>query len=165
VLSRSPQGGSFRRSASSIVPAIFYSLCSPSPRQPSISAVIPRLFLPCIFRACRFRRLFPLGFLILAFLALLGGILYAPSNFDGLAYRTPRVLNWLSTQFWHWIHTPDERMNARACGFEWMTAPLLLFTGSDRLLFLINWFSFLLLPGLLFSFLKAFYVPARVAWT
>ena len=30
---------------------------------------------------------------------------------------------------------------------EWLTAPLLLFTKSDRALFLINLISFLLLPG------------------
>jgi len=35
----------------------------------------------------RFRRLFPLGFLILAVLAILGGVLHAPSNYDALAYR------------------------------------------------------------------------------
>src|SRR5258706_3333785 len=33
----------------------------------------------------RFTRLFPLAFLLLAGLAILGGVLHAPSNYDGLA--------------------------------------------------------------------------------
>lgn len=44
----------------------------------------------------RFRRPFPLAFLILAAMAFLGGALYAPSNYDALAYRVPRVLHWLA---------------------------------------------------------------------
>lgn len=118
-----------------------------------------------LFPLRRFRRLFPLGFIIIAVFCFIGGLLYAPANFDGLCYRTPRALHWIFAQQWHWIHSPDGRMNTRACGFEWITVPLILFTGSDRLFFLINWFSFLLLPGVLFSFLRAFYVPGRVAWS
>ncbi len=55
-------------------------------------------------------------------------------------------------------------MNNRACGFEWLTAPLLLFTKSDRALFLLNFLSFLLLPGLIFSVFRRLGVRARVAW-
>src|SRR5208283_3031310 len=40
----------------------------------------------------RFRRPFPLAFLIVGSLAILGGVIYAPNNYDALAYRTPRVL-------------------------------------------------------------------------
>src|SRR5208283_5640035 len=47
---------------------------------------------------------------------------------------------------------------------EWLTAPLLLFTKSDRALFLINFISFLLLPGLIFSLFTRLGVRARVAW-
>ena len=64
--------------------------------------------------------------LIFAVLVFLGGVLYAPTNHTGLSYRTPRVLHWLSEGHWHWIHTPSYRMNDRACGFEWLSAPLLL---------------------------------------
>ena len=46
----------------------------------------------------RFRRPFPLGFLILATLATIGGFLYAPTNFDDLAFRSPRVLHWLAAE-------------------------------------------------------------------
>src|SRR5579859_3395183 len=53
----------------------------------------------------RFKRSFPFAFLILAVLAFVGGVIYAPSNYDGLAYRTPRVLHWLAEGRWHWVHT------------------------------------------------------------
>jgi hypothetical protein len=55
-------------------------------------------------------------------------------------------------------------MNDRACGIEWLTAPLLLFTRSDRALFLINFLPYLLLPGLVFSVFTRLGVRARVAW-
>jgi len=55
-------------------------------------------------------------------------------------------------------------MNDRACGIEWLTAPLLLFTKSDRALFLLNFVPFLLLPGLVFSIFMRLGVRARVAW-
>jgi hypothetical protein len=112
----------------------------------------------------RFRHALPLGFALLAFLVLLGGLLYPPTNHTGLTYRTPRVLNWLAEEHWFWIHTPNFRMNNRACGFEWLSAPLLLFTRSDRLLFLLNFFPFLLLPGLIYSVFTRLGVRPRVAW-
>src|SRR5262245_11086125 len=40
----------------------------------------------------RFGRGFPLAFLILASLAILGGALHPPSNYDAHAYRLPRML-------------------------------------------------------------------------
>ncbi len=55
-------------------------------------------------------------------------------------------------------------MNDRACGIEWLSAPLLLFTKSDRALFLLNFIPFLLLPGLVFSIFTRLGVRARVAW-
>ena len=112
----------------------------------------------------RFRRPLPLGFAVLAVLIFLGGAMYAPTNYTGLNYRLPRVLQWLAHGQWWWIHTPNVRMNDRACGIEWLTAPLLLFTKSDRALFLINFISFLLLPGLIFSVFTRLGVRARVAW-
>lgn len=112
----------------------------------------------------RFRRGFPLLFAVLAAVVLLSGLPYAPSNHTGLSYRLPRVLHWLQAGEWHWIFTPNLRMNTRACGIEWLSAPLLLFTKSDRGLFLLNFIPFLLLPGLLFSTLTRLGVRARVAW-
>jgi len=112
----------------------------------------------------RIRRPLPLAFLILTGLMLLGGVLYAPSNYDGMTYRVPRILHWLAADQWHWIHTTYPRVNARACGIEWVSAPLILFSHSDRLLFLINVVSFLLLPGLVFSVFTRLGVRPRVAW-
>ncbi|HVM51461.1 MAG TPA: hypothetical protein VMU04_25745 [Candidatus Acidoferrum sp.] len=112
----------------------------------------------------RFRRAFPLAFLILATLAILGGALYPPSNYDAMAYRIPRVLHWLAAGRWHWLHTDFGRVNTRACGMEWLSAPLIAFTRTDRTLFLINAVSFLLLPGLIFSVFRRVGVGPRVAW-
>jgi hypothetical protein len=112
----------------------------------------------------RFRRWLPRAFALLAFVILLGGVLYPATDHTALSYRIPRVLQWLAAGQWHWIHTADYRMNDRACGIEWLSAPLLLFSRSDRLLFLLNFIPFLLLPGLLFSLLTRLGVRGRVAW-
>jgi hypothetical protein len=112
----------------------------------------------------RFHRWLPAAFAVLAFLILLGGAYYPPSTHEALSCRVPRVLHWLAEGRWHWIHSPVARMNDRPCGLEWLAAPLLLFTRSDRGLFLINYIPFLLLPGLLFSVCTRLGVRPRVAW-
>jgi hypothetical protein len=112
----------------------------------------------------RFRRTFPLAFLSLALLAILGGAIHAPSNYDALAYRIPRVLHWLAEGQWHWIHTGFQRVNTRACGIEWLSTPLIAFMKTERWLFLINAVSFLLLPGLVFSVFRRVGARPRVAW-
>lgn len=121
------------------------------------SAITPRKL------KSRFRRGFPRAFLILASLAILGGVLYPPSNYDALAYRVPRMLHWLAEGQWHWIHTDFPRLNTRATGFEWLSTPLILITQSDRAIFLINAVNFLFLPGLFFSVLSRMGVNRRVA--
>jgi hypothetical protein len=113
---------------------------------------------------CRFRRPFPLAFLILAAMAFLGGAWYAPNNYDALTYRIPRVLHWLAVDQWHWIHTDSPRLNNRSCGIEWVSAPFIALLKTDRPLFLINIVSFLLLPGLVFSVFTRLGVRQRVAW-
>ena len=112
----------------------------------------------------RFRRPLPGAFAVLTLLILLGGILYPPTNHTAFTYRLPRVLNWLAHNGWFWIHTPDWRLNDRACGIEWLAAPLVLFTHSDRGLFLLNFIPFVLLPGLFFSICTQLGVRARAAW-
>jgi hypothetical protein len=107
----------------------------------------------------------PLCFVVLSLLAFAGGALYQPSNYDALAYRTPRVLHWLAEAKWHWIHTDFARLNTRGCGMEWVTAPLIAFTGTDRFLFLINVVCFALLPGRVFSVLTRLGVTGRTAWS
>ena len=121
---------------------------------------------PKKFRALRhrFKRRAPLLFLAIAGFALLSGCLYPALNYDANAYRLPRVFHWLWAGQWHWIHTFDARMNISACGFEWLSAPLILFTHTDRFLFLINWLSYLMLPGLLFGVFTRLQVRPRVAW-
>ncbi len=123
----------------------------------------PRKFCPERFFR-RFRRPFPFAFLILSGMAFVGGALYGPSNYDALAYRVPRVLNWLATGHWNWIHTIFPRVNASSCGVEWVSAPLIVFFKTDRLLFLLSFISFLFLPGLVFSVLTRLGVRCRAAW-
>lgn len=110
------------------------------------------------------RRLLPASFFLVAFLALLAGSIYSPNNFDALTYRLPRVLCWLQDNGWSWLHTINVRLNNRATGFEWLIAPQLSLLHTDRLLFLLNYFSFLLLPGLLFCLLRECRAQARTAW-
>jgi hypothetical protein len=112
----------------------------------------------------RFRKPFPLAFLILAAMAFLGGVLHPPSNYDGLAYRVPRVLHWLAAGQWQWIYTGFERVNVRSCGIEWVSAPFIALLKTDRLLFLVNIASLLLLPGLMFSVFTRLGVCRRTAW-
>jgi hypothetical protein len=112
----------------------------------------------------RFRHFLPASFALLATLVFLSGLLYAPTDHTGLSYRLPRVLHWLQHGRWFWIHTPNYRMNDRACGIEWLSAPLLLFLKSDRALFLLNFIPFILMPGQLFSVWTRFGVRPRVAW-
>ena len=103
-------------------------------------------------------------FFLLVLLALLSGSLQPDLDYDANAYRLPRVFHWLWFEQWHWIRTFDARMNISGCGFEWLSAPLILFTHTDRLLFFINWISYLLLPGLIFSAFIRLQVRPRVAW-
>jgi len=112
----------------------------------------------------RFRSWLPASWLGLSVMALVGGLLYLPTNYDALAYRTPRVLNWLAEGQWHWIHTEFNRLNTRAMGFEWIATPLIALTHTDRFLFLTNIVSFLLLPGLLFSLFTRLGISRRMAW-
>jgi len=112
----------------------------------------------------RCKRPAPFIFLLLVLLAFLSSSLLPDLNYDTDAYRLPRVFHWLWAGQWHWIHTSDLRMNIAGCGLEWLCAPLILFTHTDRFLFLINWISYLMLPGLIFSVFTRLQVRPRVAW-
>ena len=112
----------------------------------------------------RFRHPVSAIFIFLTLLVFLGGILHAPSNFDALTYRFPRMLHWLSAERWHWIATPNQRLNYSNTGWEWLTTPLLCLTRSDRFLFLIDAISFILMPGLCFSLFRRLGVAHRTAW-
>jgi hypothetical protein len=112
----------------------------------------------------RFRRPLPALFLLVALLAFLGGLFYAPTNYDALTYRLPRMLNWFMAGHWVWISTVNERMNWANTAWEWTAMPLLALTRSDRAFFLINALGFLLMPGLLVSIFRQLGVARRVAW-
>lgn len=112
----------------------------------------------------RFRRPFPLIFLLAASLIFIGGATHAPNNFDALNYRLPRMLNWLSAGHWFWVPTGDERMNYATPGWEWMALPFFAVLHSDRGLFLLNVAGFVLMPGLLFSVFRQMGVARRTAW-
>lgn len=112
----------------------------------------------------RFRRPFPMAWAGLTFLVLVGAIIYSPNNHTALSYRIPRSLQWIFHHGWFWIHSPDARVNDRACGLEWLSTPILLFTKSDRLLFVVNFIPYLFLPALIFSLWRHLGVRPRVAY-
>jgi hypothetical protein len=114
--------------------------------------------------ARRFRQPLAGVFLLICTLSLIGGVLYAPANYDGLTYRLPRMASWLTAGTWHWIPTVNNRMNWTNTGWEWMAMPFLALTHSDRALFLINFAGFLLMPGLVFSIFRQLRVAGPVAW-
>lgn len=140
-----------------IIAGFFWQRTHSEPRQPISVRKLKK------FRR-RFRRPAPRFFLVLALLSFGSAIFLPDLNYDSAAYKLPRVFHWLALQQWHWIHTGDARMNICACGFEWLAAPIILFTHTDRLVFLVNWISFLLLPGLIFSVFTRLQVRPRVAW-
>jgi hypothetical protein len=135
--------------------------------RPNPAAKLKRRFFPRKLsreKHLSYRRFLPFSFFILASLSLLAGLLYAPNNYDALAYRIPRVMHWLQNEGWHWIHTSCPRMNNRATGFEWLMAPQLSLWQTDRFLFLISYVPFLLMPGLIFSTIRETGGSGRGAW-
>lgn len=106
----------------------------------------------------------PALFAITTLAAAIGGFLYEPNNYDFLAYRFSRMLHWWDAGHWHWIHTSTARMNYSGTGMEWTMMPLLVFSHSSRLFFLVNIVSYLLMPGLIFSILTQLGVGRRTAW-
>ena len=116
-----------------------------------------------ILRRCR-SKLPPFLFLCLAVLSFIGAFAYQPIHSDSLSYRIPRILHWLAEGRWHWIHTPDDRMNVVAASTEWVWAPVMVFANDQRLLCLIGLISFLFLPGLLYSLFIRLGIQKRLAW-
>ena len=114
---------------------------------------------------CRFLRPLPLVYLLYLAIAIVGGTLHAPSNYDALCYRIPRILHWWSDGGWHWIGGWNARMDYSATGFEWLMAPMIILFKSDRCLFLINVISYALMPGLIYSAFTGLGISKRVAWS
>ena len=110
------------------------------------------------------RRLLPASFFLLAIITLIGGLLYEPNNHDGLSYRIPRVLHWLTHGCWFWTGNSDTRMDTRSVGFEFLSVPFLALFHTDRMIFLWNWTGFLFLPALIFQLSRRLGASGRVAW-
>jgi hypothetical protein len=96
--------------------------------------------------------------------ALLGGVLYAPTNYDALSYRIPQLLHWVAEGGWHWIDAPNTRMNIAPPGMNWLIAPFYFLTKSDRSWFVINLAAFTFLPGCLFELFRRAGAASRIAW-
>ena len=114
--------------------------------------------------ARRFTRPMPCIYLVYLVLAIVGGAIYEPTNYDAICYRIPRVLHWWNDGGWHWINDWNARMDYSATCFEWLMAPLLIVFKSDRLVFLINIISYALLPGLIYSAFTELGISRRVSW-
>ena len=105
----------------------------------------------------------PLTYAGIVVLSFISGCLYQPWSFDAVTYRLPRLLYWWTAHHWYWIGTLDHRLDFSSCGFEWQMLPVIELTHSDRLLFLLNWIPFLLLPGLTFFAFHSLGVNGRSA--
>jgi len=116
------------------------------------------------WKILRSRYLAPKIWLLLTVLALVGGMAHAPNNYDYLTYRFPRILHWSWDHAWSWIATVNQRMNYSGTGFEWLMAPLFIVFKTDRLFFLINFISYLLLPGVIFSVFSGLGISKRISW-
>jgi len=115
-------------------------------------------------RFIRSRYFAPKLWLILTIIACVGGIVYTPNNYDYLTYRFPRVLYWTWDQGWYWVPTRNERINFSGPGFEWLMVPLFIIFKTDRLFFLINIISYLLLPQVVFSVFFRLGISKRISW-
>ncbi|MCE0498812.1 MAG: hypothetical protein LV481_12790 [Methylacidiphilales bacterium] len=110
------------------------------------------------------RWLLPKIWLSLTVLVFIGGLLYQPVNYDHLTYRFPRILFWSWEHRWYWIPSFNHRLNLSGTGFEWLMVPQFIFLHTDRFFFLINFISFLFLPGLVFSVFRRLGISPRVSW-
>lgn len=111
----------------------------------------------------RLRRPAALIYLAIVLLSLAAGALYEPWSIDAVSYRLPRILYWWQTHHWYWIGTLDHRLDYSSTGFEWQMLPVIMLTHTDRLLFLLNWLPYLLMPGLTFLSFHGLGVSARSA--
>jgi hypothetical protein len=111
----------------------------------------------------RFSRPLPFFFLLIAALSLGAALIHLPWSFDAVSYRLPRILYWWSARHWYWIGTLDHRLDYSGTGFEWQMLPVILLTHTDRLIFLLSWLPFLLMPGLVFAAFRLLGVSGRSA--
>src|ERR1700756_3465038 len=105
-------------------------------RRPGANWPVLRWSITVLLR--RFRRPLPAAFAIVFVLAVIGGSIYPPNNFDYLTYRFSRILHWWSQHGWYWIASNNNRLNISGTGIEWLMMPVFTFANSDRFFFLIN---------------------------
>ena len=119
------------------------------------------------FLAAKLRRRFlqplPMIYFCIVALSLVAALFHTPWSFDAVSYRLPRLLYCWVAHHWYWIGTIDHRLDFSSCGYEWQMLPLILLTHSDRLIFLLSWIPYLLMPGLLFFVFRALGVCGRSA--
>lgn len=115
------------------------------------------------FRKARYTKAFPLLFLACFAFALVGGAIHPPTNYDAFCYRIPRILYWLDAGSYHWIGAFCKRMDFSSLGFEWLMVPGIAVFKTLRLAFLPNVFSYLLMPGLVYSSFRSLGVRGPVA--
>ena len=113
----------------------------------------------------RFKSIFPLLYLACLTLVFVGGIAYPPTNYDAFCYRIPRMLHWLDAGKYHWIGGFSPRMDFSSLGFEWLMLPAFSVFRTLRLAFLNNAFSYLLMPGLIYSAFRGLGIKGSVAAT
>jgi hypothetical protein len=106
-----------------------------------------------------------LVYIAIVTMVLAGALIYQPTNHDAHTYRLPRMFHWLAEGRWHWIHTGDERLNWAGTTSEWVSLPLLTLTNSFQWLWVVNFFLYLLLPGLFFATFRAMGFGRRAAWS
>jgi hypothetical protein len=97
-------------------------------------------------------------------LSLVAGAIYQPWSIDAVNYRFPRTLYWWQAHHWYWTGALDHRLDFSSVGFEWQMLPIFVLTRTDRFLFLLNWFPFLLMPSLCFLAFRALRVGGRSSW-
>lgn len=118
---------------------------------------------PKLFNWRRFRSPFAILYLTCLALVFIGGLIHPPTNYDAFCYRIPRMLHWLDAGKYHWIGGFCLRMDFSSLGFEWLMLPGLAVFRTLRLAFLINAFSYFLMPGLVFSAFRGLGIRGSVA--
>jgi hypothetical protein len=113
----------------------------------------------------RYRSPFAFIYLICVVLTWVGGLIHAPSNYDAICYRVPRLFHWLIAGQCYWTGSFNARIDFSSHGFEWLMMPWFAAFEGIRFAFLINAVSFLLMPGLVFSAFRLLGVHRAVSVT
>jgi|GEM_PF-5241301 len=105
-------------------------------------------------RRLTWKRIPQLLFWSICALSLLGAIFNTPWGYDSYSYRVARIVRWLQEGQYHWTGAADQRIDVCSLASDWQLLSILAITGSDRLLFLVNFVPYIIFPGM-------FYMAAR----